>query len=344
MGAIMRPPEFWYPENGRMTITAFFLMPFGWLYHLLGVIRRAVVRPYVADIPVICVGNLTAGGTGKTPMCLVLAEMMIASGRAPHFLMRGYGGSEKGPLQVDLGRHTAAQVGDEALLLATKAPTWVSSDRIAGAKAAALSGAGLIIMDDGFQNPSLQKAFSFVLVDGALGIGNGRVHPAGPLREFACAGLARADAVVITGAGDLPASCRALIERHNLPTFSSNTIAGEVDPVAQETGFVAFSGIGRPQKFFQTLADQGLEVREAVPYPDHHPFKDKDLEWLATLASEKQARLITTSKDLVRVPAKYRQQISVLPIRFELNDATALMAKVEEKLASLSQSPKTAVE
>jgi tetraacyldisaccharide 4'-kinase len=191
----VRAPEFW-TEDGALART---LAPLAAAYAGAGCLRRALARPVAVSVPVVCVGNLVTGGAGKTPVVLALLGALRQRGETPHALTRGYGGREAGPLRVDPARHDAARVGDEALLLARAAPTWVARDRPAGAKAAVAAGASLVVMDDGFQNPSLQKDLSILVVDGRYGFGNGRVVPAGPLREPLAWGLARADAVVVVG-------------------------------------------------------------------------------------------------------------------------------------------------
>ena len=191
----MRAPDFWR----RRTVTPFLLLPVGWFFSRIGALRQALVRPWRAPVPVLCVGNLVAGGAGKTPLALALGDRLQQNGVTVHFLTRGYGGREAGPLQVDPTRHGFREVGDEALLLARLAPTWVARDRRLGAEAAAKAGAGVLVMDDGFQNPSIEKDLSIIAIDGGYGFGNGLVMPAGPLREPLARGFARADAAVVIG-------------------------------------------------------------------------------------------------------------------------------------------------
>ncbi|MGE5766800.1 MAG: tetraacyldisaccharide 4'-kinase, partial [Bacteroidota bacterium] len=209
----MRTPEFWHSENTAARLLA----PLGLAWQAAGAARRAFVRPWRAPVPVICVGNLVAGGAGKTPVVLSLLTLLRARGLRPAALTRGYGGSAAGPLLVDPARHDAATVGDEALLLAATGPTWLARDRVDGAREAVEEGAEVLVMDDGFQNPGLKKDLSLLVVDAGYGFGNGRVMPAGPLRETPAAGFARADAVVIVGGGDVAGIVARL--PHGLPVL-----------------------------------------------------------------------------------------------------------------------------
>ena len=245
----MRAPDFWYGQGASASLTAALLSPLGVLYGAIGRLRRAVVQPYDCGRPVVCVGNLVAGGAGKTPVALSLVTALQRRGLSVHCLSRGYGGRESGPLRVDREHHSYREVGDEPLLLAAQAPTWIARDRAAGARAAVTAGAEVIVMDDGFQNPSVKKTLSLLVIDGAVGLGNGRLIPAGPLREAPSAGLARAQAAVILGqdrrglASQLPTQLPVL-DAALMPPAKGWTPAGQ--------RFLAFAGIGRPEKFFTT--------------------------------------------------------------------------------------------
>ncbi len=313
----MKPPpspEFWTRDG----LAAHLLEPLGWANAAAGAARRAWVRPFRAPVPVVCVGNVVAGGAGKTPVALSLASRLAV--RRPHFLSRGYGGSAAGPLAVDLRRHDAAAVGDEALLLAAAAPCWIARDRIAGARAAAAGGAGLIIMDDGFQNPSLAKDVSLLVVDGAYGFGNGRLMPAGPLRERVASALARAAAVVVMGAdaaGIVAQLGGATVLRADLVPVGGADLGGPV---------VAFAGIGRPAKFFATLESVGVVIVGRHAFPDHHPYREDELARLAASADAAGARLVTTAKDAVRLPLSWRARVVVLAVEVRWADEAALAA------------------
>ena len=327
----MRAPDFW-TEDGAL---AALLAPLGAGYDLAGRLRRALVPSVAADIPVVCVGNLVAGGAGKTPVVLALVEALAARGAAAHCLSRGYGGRALGPRRVDAARDSAAEVGDEALLLARSAPSWVARDRAAGARAAAAAGAQVLVMDDGFQNPALAKDLSLVVVDGAYGFGNRRVMPAGPLRESPARGLARADAVVLLGRDErnlgqsleqrLGAGLdarRPLLGARLVPKAGSERLAGRK--------VLAFAGIGRPEKFFATLAGLGAEVTETRAFPDHHPYRATELRDLRERAHGLDAVLVTTEKDAVRLAPGQRDGIETLAVAIAWDDPAALQALLDK--------------
>ncbi len=257
-------PDFW----ARPGLAQAVLEPLAWANAAAGAARRALARPWRAGVPVLCVGNVVAGGAGKTPVALSLARRLSANGARPFLLSRGYGGTAAGPLIVDPARHGAAEVGDEALLLAQAAPTIVARDRVLGARAAIAAGAAFIVMDDGFQNPSLEKDLSLLVVDGAYGFGNGSLIPAGPLRESVAGALARADAVVLVGDDEAGVAPRLDGKR---------VLAADLGPVAGTLPagpLVAFAGIGRPEKFFRTLAAAGGRIVAQHAFPDHHPYDE----------------------------------------------------------------------
>lgn len=321
----MKAPEFW-AEDG---LAPRLLQPFGLMFQAGGAIRRRLTTPRMMDIPVICVGNLVVGGAGKTPVALALAGL-LKQGRAPvAFLSRGHGGRIAGPIKVDPGVHGAADVGDEALLLAESAPTWVSRDRAKGAVAARAGGAGLIIMDDGFQNPGLDKSFSLVVVDGAFGFGNRRVLPAGPLREPVQSGLERADGVIIIGedrtgvAGSLPA---------DLPLLRARIVPRPSDRLPAGAKVLGFAGIGRPAKFHESLEELGLDVIGFEAFPDHHVFTTEEIRALLDRAEAEDAIPVTTAKDHVRIPKVDQVRIERLDITLDWQDDAALSALLRERV------------
>jgi tetraacyldisaccharide 4'-kinase len=295
----LEPPGWWYGSRPLDRFTAALLEPAGYLYGTAAKARFALTSPYRSRLPVICVGNFTVGGAGKTPLALAVARLVRKLGHEPAFLIRGYGGRLAGPHRVDPAHDDPADVGDEALLLARAAPTIVARDRPAGAKAIDALGVSLIIMDDGFQNPSLVKDFTLLAVDGAAGIGNGRVFPAGPLRAPLRFQIDRAQAsVLIGGRGDGGAFLGGQIP----------AMKAELRPVG-ETGWLrgrpllAFSGIGRPAKFFDTLRANGATLAGAEAFPDHHSFSEADATALIRKAEKTGALLVTTEKDHVRMSA-----------------------------------------
>jgi tetraacyldisaccharide 4'-kinase len=312
----MRAPEFWETPPGPV---AGLLAPLGALWHGAGALRRAVTRPYRAPVPVVCVGNLVAGGAGKTPVALSLLEVIAASGLAAHAVTRGYGGRLAGPARVDPLRHDARAVGDEALLLARRGPCWVARDRAAGCRAAATAGAQVVVLDDGFQNPGIAKDLSLLVIDAKYGFGNGRLIPAGPLREPVGSGLARTDAVVLIGEGELP----AVVTATQRPVLRAG-----LEPVdtARFCGIrvLAFAGIGRPDKFFASLRQVGAEIAAARPFPDHHRFTPTETAGLRRDAERAGALLVTTAKDWARLPESARIGIEAFEVELRWRDPAAL--------------------
>lgn len=326
----LEAPRWWYGSRPSDRLKAALLSPASWLYGFAANVRFALTTPYRSSIPVICIGNFTAGGAGKTPLAIYVAQTMPALGCKPAFLTRGYGGRIAGPHQVDAERDTADDVGDEALLLARVAPTFVSADRPAGARAIEASGADLIIMDDGFQNPSLFKNLALVVVDEAAGLGNGRVLPAGPLRAPLSAQLKRADAVIAIGGGR-NGTVAAIDSR--LPVLEAEIApAGDVSWLSADP-VLAFSGIGRPSKFFATLERLGARVIGTAAFPDHHCFSSAEAADLLAKAEAAGARLVTTEKDRVRIGggdtmlAKLRARSHTLPITLEMPAESRAMLK-----------------
>jgi tetraacyldisaccharide 4'-kinase len=315
----MRAPRFWGNPPDRPGLRARLLAPLGWLWAALTRWRLARGPGARVGVPVVCVGNLTAGGAGKTPTVVALVQRLAARGVAAHVVSRGHGGRLEGPARVDPARHRAAEVGDEPLLLAAFAPVWVGRDRAAAARAAAADGARAIVMDDGFQNPGLAKDLSIVVVDAGFGFGNGRVIPAGPLREPVADGLARADLVLAIG----PAAARARFAGR-WPE-ARPLVEGELRPLATGMDWrglrvVAFAGIGRPEKFFATLRAEGAEIVVARGFADHARFEPRILARLEAEARTAGAQLVTTEKDAARLPAAFRRKVLVLPVRLELAD------------------------
>jgi tetraacyldisaccharide 4'-kinase len=315
------PPEFW-ERPGPLPLL---LAPLGWAYAAAGRLRRGLATPWRAPVPVLCVGNLVVGGAGKTPVAMDLARRLIQRGARPHLLSRGYTGSLAGPVQVDPTRHSFREVGDEPLLLARVAPTWIARDRAAGAKAAVAAGATVLVLDDGFQNPSLVQDLKFVVVDGLYGLGNGQVMPAGPLREPAAEGLARADAVVVMGDGDsgfarVPGG-PPLLRAYLLPVSDAAAFKG--------LRAVAFSGIGRPRKFFDSLEWLGATVLARHAFADHQPYSAAMLQPILAEAERLGVPVLTTEKDWVRVPAELRDRIRSVPVSVSWDSAREVEALLD---------------
>lgn len=326
----MQPPKFWYGAEGRDTAPMLQLIarPLSWIYAGVTASKIANTKAARVDATVICVGNLTVGGTGKTPVVRAIRARLNEKGAATATLSRGHGGRLKGPVQVTT-THTAADVGDEPLLHARDGAAWIARDRLAGAQAIAASGVRAIVMDDGFQNPALAKDLSLLVFDATAGAGNGRVVPAGPLRETLAAGLKRADAVILMHNGNAAADTTAL--REALAAFKGPVLAARLTPAAAAPSgkLVAFAGIGRPEKFFDTLTALGADLADAITFPDHHPYSAGDLERLRDHAEAHGARLITTEKDHVRLPPALRDTVLTLPVTAAFDDPAALDALLD---------------
>jgi len=307
----MRAPEFWYSDPNETV--AFVLKPLGWLYGFVGRTRAAMTVPFRAAVPVICVGNLTAGGTGKTPLAIAIGERLKARGLSVAFLSRGYGADVPGAMVVDAGEDTAAEVGDEPLMLAQHAMTIVSPDRPAGARLAISRGAQVIVMDDGYQNPSLTKDLSFVVVDAAKAFGNGCLIPAGPLRERVEDGLARAHAVIVMGDGQV-----------SLPV-AKPMLRSELVPLPEDAQRLkdqrvfAFAGIGEPRKFFATLEACEVIIEDTKAFPDHYAYDEEDVGDLRETAAARNAMLVTTEKDFLRLPPDLRTGVTAFRVVAEFD-------------------------
>lgn len=316
----MRAPEFW--QSGPTAAIGHLLSPLGALYASATSIRASRSSEWTAPVPVVCLGNLVMGGAGKTLVGLNLIQHLITDGRTPHVIIRGYGGTLTGPIQVDDQTHTHHDVGDEALLYAKIAPTWVGADRVASAKKATDAGADVIIMDDGFQNPSLAKTLSLLIFDGNYGIGNGYGFPAGPLREFLGAGIKRADAVI--GVGQLPQTI--LSATQGKPVFTADTVAlGSNDDINGKRVF-AFAGIGRPQKFFDSLSGAGADIVQSATFPDHHSYNDTEIDHLQKEAASKSVVLVTTAKDHVRLSPKMKDLVTAFHVDIKWQNDAAFTA------------------
>lgn len=318
----MKPPHFW--AFGKENLYAHLLRPLSWIYGTVSNRRANKIDGWMAPIPVICVGNLIIGGAGKTPTALALAEKIIASGGTPFFLSRGYGGSFQGPVIVNSGLHSALQVGDEPLLLARVAPVCVAKNRQEGAALCVKNGATHIIMDDGFQNPGLLKDLSILVIDGGFGVGNQQVFPAGPLRETFKNGVMRANAVLFIGVDRTGILPQIKQFRPDLPILHGHIKSERPHPHIEGQSLMAFAGIGRPEKFYDSLRDQGAHLVETVDFDDHHPYTNAEISELVAQADAKGVRLFTTEKDLVRCPSKFKNRIETLKIHLEWEEQDVL--------------------
>ncbi len=318
-------PRWWYSRDGKVgAVARMLLTPPSWIWSAVTARRIATAESVDPGVPAICVGNLTVGGTGKTPVAREIARRLGAT-----VLTRGYGGAEAGPLQVDPSRHTSTDVGDEPLMLAKDLSVWVSRDRAAGALAASASGATRIVMDDGHQNPSVKKALSLVVVDGETRgdewpFGDGRVFPSGPMREPLKAGLARADAVILLLPSDLAQPDPELVHLFgDLPLLVARLVADHAPPTGPQVGF---AGIGKPWKFERALVAAGCELADFWPFADHQTYDEATLQRLAGRAAQFGAGLIATEKDWMRLPLAWRAKVTPWTVRAVFEDEAALDA------------------
>ncbi len=317
------PPKFWHQPNSWLGC---FFEPLSWLYRGGTALHQVFSKPYHAQVCVISIGNFVLGGAGKTPVTRAIAQRLQQMGRVPHIISRGYGGILKGPIQVDPTHHPFHQVGDEPLLLAKTAPTWVSRDRRAAVNLAMKGGADILLLDDGHQNYSLKKDICFMVVSATQGFGNGRVFPAGPLRQSFQAGLKNTSAIIFIGNTNDP-----------LPELLSSLpcplIRARIAPIApRPCSVLAFTGIGYPEKFRQTLLEAGYEVKAFQSFPDHYPYTEEDLHRLRMRARAERAHLITTEKDAMRIPPTQRDGILALPIGLEFESDAALDSLLRTRL------------
>jgi tetraacyldisaccharide 4'-kinase len=328
-------PRWWYVRRGApMALTRLLLRPVSWIWAFATARRIARGHAFDPGVPVICVGNLTVGGTGKTPVVRALAGRLAR--RSPAILTRGYGGRLAGPVKVEGERHTAAEVGDEALMMAADAPVFVARDRAAGAAAAAAAGAGVVIMDDGHQNPAVMKTLSLVVVDGETRagewpFGDGAVFPAGPMREPLEAGLSRADAVILLLPADLEAPEPALVALFgDLPVLMAHLVPAGPAPEGPQVGF---AGIGKPWKMERALVAAGCDLVDFAPLPDHARLDERLLKAIERRARVLGAGLLTSEKDWVRLPPAWRARVRVWPVEARFDDEAALEAVLRAALS-----------
>lgn len=327
----IKTPRWWYDRHPRPSLTRAMLRPAGWAWAAVTARRIAGAEPADVGVPVICVGNLTMGGSGKTPVVRAVMERLAARGVKAAVLSRGHGGRLAGPVEVDPKAHTAADVGDEPLMLAGAAPVWIARDRAAGARAAAAAGVQALVMDDGHQNASLKKALSLVVVDGETRdgewpFGDGSVFPAGPMREPLGAGLARADAVVLLLPPGLAEPDPALMRQFGAtPALVARIEAAEPPPAGPQLGF---AGVGKPWKVERALVAAGCDLVDFIPLPDHAAYDEAGLQALARRAAGAGAGLVTTEKDWARLPPTWRERVTAWPVRAQFDDAAALDALI----------------
>ena len=316
------------------------MAPLGSVVGRLAERRQRTASPESPPIPVVSIGNIVLGGQGKTPLAIAIAERLRDQGLGVHLVCRGYGGAERGPHRVDPDADSFRKVGDEALILAQVAPTWVARDRAAGVRAAHAAGADIAVLDDAHQNTTMRKAVSILVIDSEYGFGNGRVLPAGPLREPASSGLRRATAIALVGTGAYAPDTELPVLRARLkPVFAGLSFSA--------AKVFAFAGIGRPEKFFATMRGLGATLVKAESFPDHHPYRVLTVQRMIRDASFMSAMLVTTEKDYVRLPPGLRSQITMQKVRMAFEDEDALdraLAPAVEYATRQRESPQVPLE
>ena len=316
---MLKAPKFWYKKND--TLLSNTLYPLSLLFRFGTKLRNSISRKNSSDLPVICIGNIVVGGAGKTPVALKIGSLLKQTGYNPHFVSKGYGGIENNNTLVQKW-HSAKSVGDESLLLSEIAPTWIGNNRNNSFKLAKQNGADCIILDDGFQNPTLQKDFSIIVINGEQGFGNKRVIPSGPLRESISRGISRAN--LITVIGEIAPDVRKKIPK-TIPLIHANFKISKVNKIYKNQKVTAFAGIAYPDKFYNSLIEQGAILEKKISYPDHHIFDENDMLNLAETANITKSILVTTKKDFVRIPKSYRALVSTLNGEIEFEDESLLV-------------------
>ena len=329
----MKAPAFWFRDRESPGWAVRMLYPFSLIWLFFGWLRRVRSKPHRATVPVLCIGNLTAGGGGKSPMVAALQQRLAQKGIGVHVLSKGYGGRIKGPHLVDGNADRFTDVGDEPLMLSANGAVWIARNRVLGAKAAEAAGADLILLDDGFQDPALLKDAAILMVDAGQGYGNGRVIPAGPLRETVASGHARADLTVVLGPSQDRHQCRETWpELTMLSSVDASLVPMRTGLPLQDEEVIAFAGIARPEKFFDTLREMGAHLLATHAFGDHEPFRPAILRRLIRESREVSAILVTTEKDAVRLPRELRTEILTVQVRLEPDDWAPIDALIDRLL------------
>jgi len=331
----MRAPKFWENDRASPGVLSNLLSPISWFW-MFGTMLRMRRVPKKINVPVMCVGNINLGGVGKTPSVIAIVEKLKAKGLTPHIISRGYGGKLTGPVLVTKN-FNSDEVGDEPVLLSAFAPTWVSKDRVEGTRAAIENGCDIIILDDGFQNGSLHKDFSIIVVDAKVGFGNEKIFPAGPLREPVKVAFKRADLIILIGKNEDKEGFKKLHEPFSLPVCSAYVETVKMGMDWKDTRVLAFAGIGYPEKFFESLKNLGAIIVKEVALPDHAKLTKKLIQRLEMEAKKYNAMLVTTEKDAVRLPTEYKQEVLTLPIRLVIDDWKIIDQKLEKVIQEFNK-------
>lgn len=315
-------PHFWFEKKG---VIATILHPFAVLYAAFGNYLRSRITPQKMSVPVICIGNVVLGGSGKTPIVQMLAKYLQNQGFSPHVISRGYGGYLKGPVRVDAHLQTIGEVGDEPLMLSSAVPVWVAKDKVAGAKAAIAAGATVLLLDDGLQNPTLHKDISFLVIDAVRGLGNGCVIPAGPLRETLAESLSKTTAVIWVASNNKDGNdetLKILSAQKPVIKATSKTVC-DIDLMNENV--LAFCGLGHAQKFYDGVKALGAKIVKTVDFPDHYVWSAYEIRKLLDDAKSLNARCITTAKDAVRIPQSLRDQIIICDVEISIAEPDVLL-------------------
>ena len=331
---MLKAPRFWYKKSD--TLLSNTLYPLSLLFRFGTKLRNLINIQTISELPIICIGNIVVGGAGKTPVALKLGTLLKQNGYKPHFVSKGYGGIETSNTLIKEW-HSAQSVGDESLLLSEVAPTWIGKDRNKSFALAKESGADCIIMDDGFQNPTLQKDFSIIVINGEQGFGNKRVIPSGPLRESISRGISRANLIIVIG--EIDKDIKRKIS-NDVPLIHAKFQIRRDNKIYKNQKVTAFAGIAYPEKFYNSLNEQGAILEKKISYPDHHIFDENDMLNLAETANVTKSILVTTKKDFVRIPKSYRSLVSTLDGEIEFEDERLLVEilgnLLENKINELS--------
>ncbi|MDR0630469.1 MAG: tetraacyldisaccharide 4'-kinase [Holosporales bacterium] len=315
---MFRSPKFWNDKNSKFVKL---LRPIAKGYAFVSSISKNSVVPEKTEVPVICVGNVVTGGAGKTPTVELICNMLKESSHTPHILTSGYGGYLKNVVKVDSALHSYLQVGDEALLSATVAPTWVGKNRVNSAKAAILTGSDVLVMDDGLQNNSIQKDLKILVVDSGQGFGNEELFPAGPLRESVNSGLKKSDVVMIIGEENTELENKIKGYKKDIAIYYAKMkVIDHLD--IENNKVIGFCGLGYPEKFRKTLIAEKLEIVDFIAFPDHHPYTITEIQKLIKAAKNADAKLVTTMKDYVKVPDIFKNEMLTVRVQLKLQDET----------------------